>query len=235
MIATQHHEAEVAFRFDLLQQRFKRSVAPDDPRLRGIIDYLGPWQGYRVLDLGCGKGRFSRALQALGASVFGIDLSAAMLAEAEGLARVRATARRLPFGAATFDRVIAVEVFEHLEPACLDRVLGEIRRVLRPEGSLAVVDKNVASLNAQRPWLPNLAVKWIDQHRGLWMYPGKGSVREHWFWPFGLQRCLQRWFSEVQVVHLLSPAEQERAVFRLLPGTRLMTLWTARAPGGRHA
>ena len=70
--------------------------------------------GRRVLDLGCGKGRFATRLAESGAEVVGIDLSAAMLAEAKGLARVRGSARRLPFASATFDAVVAVEVFEHL-------------------------------------------------------------------------------------------------------------------------
>ena len=59
------HEAEVAFRFDSLHRRFKPSIARDDYRLRGIVDALEPLLGKRILDLGCGKGRFARALQAL--------------------------------------------------------------------------------------------------------------------------------------------------------------------------
>ena len=79
-----------------------------------------------------------------------------MLAGATGLDRVRGSARRLPFDGATFDAVIAVEVFEHL--AAIDEVLREVRRVLRPGGIVAIVDKNAGSWNARRPWLPNLAV-----------------------------------------------------------------------------
>ena len=108
------HEAVVASRFDALHGRFKRVLDADDPRLRGVVDSLWPLSGRRILDLGCGKGRFARALCAQGASVVGLDLSAAMLGEATGIDRVRASARRLPFGPASFDGVLAVEVFEHL-------------------------------------------------------------------------------------------------------------------------
>ena len=182
-----------------------------------------------MLDLGCGKGRFAARLEEAGAKVVGLDLSAAMLAEAKGLDRVRASARRLPFADGAFDAVVAVEVFEHL--AGLDAVLGEVRRVLRPGGRLAVVDKNAGSWNAQRPWLPNLAVKWIDEKRGRWMYPSGGPVRERWFWPGAFRARLARAFDDVRVEYLLSPAEAGVALFRLLPGARLLTLWTARAPG----
>jgi SAM-dependent methyltransferase len=226
------HEAVVGSRFDALHHRFKRDVASDDPRLLGIVANLWPLAGRRVLDLGCGKGRFSRSLSALGARVVGLDLSAAMLAEARDMDRVRASARRLPFGPASFDRVMAVEVFEHLAPRAVEQVCDEVRRVLRPGGTFVIVDKNLGSWNAQRPWLPNLAAKWIDERRGLWMYSPGEHVRERWFRPGELSRRLGRWFSEVRFIHLLSPAERGRFPFEYVAGTRLFVLWAARAPGG---
>ena len=86
---------------------------------------LGPLRGRRVLDLGCGKGRFAAALARAGAEVIGLDRSAAMLAgaAAAGYDRVRGSARRLPLATAAFDAAIAVEVFEHLHRAAIDEVL----------------------------------------------------------------------------------------------------------------
>ncbi len=225
------HEAEVTFRFDALHWRFKDALAPEDYRLVGVLDALGPVDGMKILDLGCGKGRFAKALQAQGAIVAGIDLSAAMLAEAEGLAAVRGSVRSLPFLSGSFDAVIAVEVFEHLEPSTWAATIAEARRVLAPRGALAVVDKSLASLNAQRPWMPSALLKKIDERRGLWMYPTDGPVRENWFWPSRLRKELLRSFDDVRVVHLLSPAERKRALFRRIPAARLMALWVAR--GGR--
>jgi SAM-dependent methyltransferase len=226
------HEAVVASRFDALHGRFKCELAEDDHRLRGVVDRLRPLAGRRVLDLGCGKGRFARALGELGASVVGLDLSAAMLAQANDVDRVRASARRLPFGPASFDGVVAVEVFEHLAPRSLDNVCGEVRRVLRPGGTLVIVDKNACSWNARRPWLPSVAVKWIDERRGRWMYSQRDRVREHWFRAGELQRRLGRWFAEVRVEYLLSRAERGRFPFQRVPGTRLFVLWAAQVPGG---
>ena len=185
------HEAEVASRFDALHRRFKDAIAPDDYRLAGVLDALGPVAGMRVLDVGCGNGRIARALQDRGASVAGLDMSAAMLAEAHGVARVRGSARRLPFASGGFDAVIAVEVFEHLDPKTWPLAIAEARRVLSPRGSLAIVDKSLASLDARRPWLPSALVKAIDERRGLWMYPSGGPARERWFWPRRLRKVLQ--------------------------------------------
>ncbi|WP_422925344.1 class I SAM-dependent methyltransferase [Singulisphaera sp. PoT] len=228
------YEAEVAARFDELQARFKRVVPDDDARLRALVSTLEPLRGKRILDLGCGKGRFASRLAEGGAEVVGIDLSAGMLEEAEGLNRVRCSASRLPFASASFDAVVAVEVFEHLE--AIDPALSEARRVLRDGGILAIVDKNAASLNAHRPWLPSLAVKWIDQRRGRWMYRHDERVRERWFWPRRLSIRLRRDFEDVSVRYLLSPNEADRWVFRQFPAARLMTVWSAKvAVAGRAA
>jgi SAM-dependent methyltransferase len=226
------HESVVAARFDALHGRFKRVLADDDPRLAGVVDHLGPVAGRHILDLGCGKGRFSRALDELGASVVGLDLSTAMLDGATGIDRVRASARRLPFGPASFDGVVAVEVFEHLASRSVDDVCAEICRVLRPGGRLVIVDKNACSWNAQRPWLPSIAVKWIDERRGLWMYSHREKVRERWFRAGALKRRLLRWFPSVRVQYLLSRAEIGRMPFQHVPGTRLFVLWAAQAAGG---
>lgn len=226
------HERAVLDRFDALQARFKTEVAAEDFRLDAIVRALGPLDGLRLLDLGCGKGRFAARLSALGAKVVGLDLSSEMLARAGRLPRVRGSARRLPFPASSFDGVVAVEVFEHLPAVGVDVALAEARRVLRPGGTIAVVDKNAGALDATRPWLPSLAVKWIDEHRGRFMYPAGGPVRERWFWPGALARRIARDFEDVRVAHLLSPVEAEVPFFRLVPPARLMTLWTAKVPGG---
>jgi cyclopropane fatty-acyl-phospholipid synthase-like methyltransferase len=49
----------------------------------GLWSVLGLKEGDRVLDAPCGYGRISLALARLGASVLGVDYSAALLAEAE--------------------------------------------------------------------------------------------------------------------------------------------------------
>lgn len=228
------HERYVAARFDAMEARFRPDVGREDYRLGPIVRALGGVAGLRLLDLGCGKGRFGRHLAALGAEVVGLDSSPGMLGQARGLGRVLGSAWRLPFGSRRFDGVIAIEVFEHLPRLGVEAALREIRRVLRPGGRLLVADKNRFALDARRPWLPKLAVKWVDERRGLWMYPPGGPVRERWFGPGALARSLRRGFGRVEVEFLLSPEEAGRAVFRRIARARLMTLWTARAPGGDH-
>jgi SAM-dependent methyltransferase len=92
--------------------------------------------GRRVLDLGCRSGALTRHFLE-GNSVVGLDVDAAALekAAALGIEPVQGNAEDpLPFGDASFDAVVAGELFEHLQFP--DALVAEIRRVLRPGGVL---------------------------------------------------------------------------------------------------
>jgi len=101
--------------------------------------------GMKVLDIGCGRGEILRHCTRLGAEAYGIDYSsvavhmASELAEQDGEARVNlADAKVLPFRSTTFDRVLMLDLVEHLHPWELQRALSEARRVLRAQGRLVV-------------------------------------------------------------------------------------------------
>jgi SAM-dependent methyltransferase len=119
------------------------------------VDYrkLGVRAGDRVLDLGCGFGRHAYQAARLRAEVVAFDAGAdevrnvqdtfgAMYeageldAETARVGSVRGDALRLPFADGAFDRVIASEVLEHIPDDHL--AMGELSRVLRPGGSMAV-------------------------------------------------------------------------------------------------
>jgi SAM-dependent methyltransferase len=92
--------------------------------------------GRRVLDLGCRSGALTRHFLE-GNSVVGLDVDAAALEKAAmlGIEPVRANVEEpLPFENASFDAVVAGELFEHLQFP--DALAAEIRRVLKPGGVL---------------------------------------------------------------------------------------------------
>lgn len=104
---------------------------------------IGP--GMRVLDVGCGRGEILRHCGRLGANAYGIDYSstavqiASRLTDNDGEAPVNlADAKALPFRSASFDRVLMLDLVEHLHPWELRQALSEARRVLRAKGRLVV-------------------------------------------------------------------------------------------------
>ncbi|MEM6619139.1 MAG: bifunctional 2-polyprenyl-6-hydroxyphenol methylase/3-demethylubiquinol 3-O-methyltransferase UbiG [Pseudomonadota bacterium] len=98
------------------------------------------WAGRDVLDLGCAGGFMAEAMADRGARVTGIDpaaraIAAAQVHAAQGGRDIRydvGVGEALPYGDASFDRVVCVDVLEHV--ADLDQVLREVARVLRPGG-----------------------------------------------------------------------------------------------------
>jgi len=114
-----------------------------------VLDAAGPWSGDEsVLDVGCGTGRLSARLEALGATVVGLDLDPRMLAIASTRTSGRlilGDAHRIPVGDATFDRVVAVTLCEFTDD--LATVFAELARVTRPGGRIVV-----GSLNPRSPW-----------------------------------------------------------------------------------
>ena len=96
-------------------------------------------RGATVLDLGCGAGEFSAALTKAGAQVIAVDVAAEALRRAgervAGLdARLWSAGEPLPVDDNAADVVWAGEVIEHV--ADVAPWLSEVRRVLRPRGTL---------------------------------------------------------------------------------------------------
>jgi SAM-dependent methyltransferase len=115
---------------------------------------LAPWlrvaPGTRVLDVGCGVGRWSRLLAARGAIVTGVDISPTMIAEARRRASAEGVADRCRFHVTDlaaldvegeFDMVLGVTVLQHiLDPVALHAALARIRSRLAPGGRIVLLE-----------------------------------------------------------------------------------------------
>ena len=101
----------------------------------------------RVLDVGCGTGRFTEHLAARFGVVIGLDLAQEMLVIAARRvhgAFVRGNAVALPFGDGQFDMAVAITLCEFTsQPAA---VVSELVRVVRPGGRVVVGSLNPTSL-----------------------------------------------------------------------------------------
>jgi 2-polyprenyl-3-methyl-5-hydroxy-6-metoxy-1,4-benzoquinol methylase len=106
----------------------------------------------RVLEIGCGLGKFLATLERLGYTrLEGVDVSAEMVASARQNTRapvtltgdVRGHLGGLPDGA--FDRVYMLDVIEHIDKAAVVDVLMALRAKVAPAGALIVTTENMAS------------------------------------------------------------------------------------------
>lgn len=89
-----------------------------------------PPEARSVLDVGCGPGDSGRAIEATGRRVYSVDFSPAALRERPPHP-IRARAGALPFADRSVDLVLSLELLEHLPPAALPHVAGELARVTR--------------------------------------------------------------------------------------------------------
>ncbi len=102
-----------------------------------MVKMLKPAPSDRVLDIGCGNGRFAYFERSRCRELVGIDAGAHFASEPRASVDLtRGDVRLLPFADASFDKAYSLDVLEHLtEDGCV-RMLSEARRVLRPEGKL---------------------------------------------------------------------------------------------------
>jgi SAM-dependent methyltransferase len=133
-----------------------------------VRTYLRP--GMRVLDLGCGRGGLVEQLDYPLHLLAGVDADEESLREhrLRTLPRAAANADGLPFRARSFDLLFSSWLLEHLaQPA---RTLGEISRVLRPDGVFVFITPNkgypLALLNQLAGWLGGWQSHLVEQLYG---------------------------------------------------------------------
>jgi len=94
--------------------------------------------GSRVLECGCGNGKTLAAMKARGWKAIGIDISSAAvsLVHMRNCTAVCGDLVALPFPDSSFDAVFCWHVLGHLPASLRPVAAAEMRRVLRPAGSI---------------------------------------------------------------------------------------------------
>ncbi|MEZ5352953.1 MAG: class I SAM-dependent methyltransferase [Bryobacteraceae bacterium] len=138
-----------------IRESFDRSAADEehfpstiDPRIfhvQLILQHLGEAAAAgRILDAGCGKGRFARVIaqQHPRARIAAMDISVAMLSHVpDGIGAAAGSLTAMPFRDAAFDGAYATESLEHAVD--IAQAVAELCRVVKPGGRIAIIDKNV--------------------------------------------------------------------------------------------
>jgi len=112
-------------------------------RIETAINFLDLETSNIVLDLGCGNGEVSERIAPKVDRVIGIDYSgyAVKLAKNRRIKNAeffKMDACSLKFPDNYFDRIVCLDVIEHISPIKLEIVFKEVKRVLKPGGVLVV-------------------------------------------------------------------------------------------------
>jgi ubiquinone/menaquinone biosynthesis C-methylase UbiE len=117
-----------------------------------------PSKGMNILDVGCGTGSHLELYQRYKCNLYGIDLSPSMLNVAQE--RLEDTAQldlgdatEMPYEDDKFDLVISMLSLHEMSPATRSAVLNEIKRVLKSDGRLLLIDFHPGPYEPLQGWI----------------------------------------------------------------------------------
>jgi SAM-dependent methyltransferase len=170
----------------------------------GVLEWLAPQPGERILDLGCGDGQLTARIAAGGVHIVGVDSSAAMVsaARARGVTTDEASAEALPHPEGSFDAVFSNAALHWVRDQ--DAMMAEVHRVLRPHGRFVAEMGGHGNIAAIRVAL--MAV--LEQHG----FGGAEDGVNYYPTPEGYTRRLQRHGFQVERIALIPrPTPLERS------------------------
>ena len=119
-----------------------------------------------VLDIGIGSGAVAQLLAARGAQITGIDISAKMLElcrkKHPDFALHIGTFNNIPLPDETFDTMVSSFAFHETQVARRSEACQEMARVLKPGGTLCVLDIMFASQPAMQDARERIGKRWDD-------------------------------------------------------------------------
>lgn len=100
--------------------------------------------GERVLIAPCGRGEDVEYVEDLSVRITGIDVSLTAVGQCpDTVNRTAGDVFSMPFIAESFDIVVAPLFFHHYDRGSFDRILREFRRVLKPGGSVVILEPSL--------------------------------------------------------------------------------------------
>ena len=188
--------------YDLIAEEFSRTREKPWEEIKFLFnDYL--IFGEKVLDLGCGNGRYFPSFKEKRINYFGIDFSEKLIEIAknkypEGNFQV-GDALNLPFPENFFDKVYSIATLHHI-PSKEFRLqfLKEIKRILKPEGLLILTVWRFHQLKETYLLFKYTILKLFRKTKLDWK-----DIFE--FWGKKIERYYH-WFSENELKNLVKEA-----------------------------
>ena len=168
---------KAAFNEETKVNIFPITIDESDGRAQEILSFFGDLNGKKVIDIGCGKGRFLRVLRLEypGTELYGLDISEKMLGYCpEGTKTVCGSILDIKYPDSYFDFVYCVEALEHA--VRVEIAIREMVRILKPGGKIIIIDKHIAKLGKLRlePW-----EQWFDPEKIAQLFSQYGVETHH--------------------------------------------------------
>lgn len=139
-------------------------------RLVGIRMFR-PSKGMHILDVGCGTGSHLELYKRYQCHLYGLDLSPSMLAVARGrlgdIAQLDlGDASDMPYEGNKFDLVISMLSLHEMPPDTRLVVLNEMKRVLKNEGHILLIDFHPGPYHPLQGWVSRLIILLAEMAAG---------------------------------------------------------------------
>jgi ubiquinone/menaquinone biosynthesis C-methylase UbiE len=167
--------------------RYERLVTREDQRgnLFSALMNIHPFDGQTIVEFGAGTGRMTRILSVLAQHIYAVDIAAPMLHEGarvleetgmENWSLMQADNRAVPLASGIADIAVEGWSFGHVAgwypdtwQAELDAMLAEMRRVLKPDGTLILLE--TMGTGQRQPQAPTDALAtlyaYLEDHHGF--------------------------------------------------------------------
>lgn len=184
--------------YDAQAEAFRDATRDHDVRqnIDALLSHIEGAPPFTILDLGCGPGRDLAAFTARGHVAIGVEGAptfVAMARQSSGCDVWQQDFLRLALPASRFDGVFANASLFHVPTALLPRVLGELRRALKPRGVLFASNPhghNEEGWNRGRYGAYHDLQTW-SRH----LADAGFALLDHYYRPAGLPRERQPWLA----------------------------------------
>lgn len=159
--------------FNNMAQIFPTHIDEGDGRYLLIENELRKNNYKKIIDIGCGKGRFISKLKERNPNIeaYGIDISEEILKSvASNIETSCGSLLKIPYPDDTFDLSFCIEALEHA--IYIEGAIGEMARVTKPGGTLVIIDKNIKKLGCMElpeweSWFDASGLAEIMKNKGL--------------------------------------------------------------------
>lgn len=196
--------------FDAIRKHYNAAgvhptTDPDNPRSQFAVeryeDYLPKLikPGMRALDLGCNAGRYTFAMEEMGAIATGIDFAEIPLRHAKEVARKRKSRCQfdigniaaLPYKENSFDLALLPQNNGYLSYQTLESLTLQLKGILSDNGIFVVIIHDELVKRAGEETLPERYDVQTGLMEGQITIPGKGVYDSPWyFWTIAFARYI---------------------------------------------